>query len=114
MKGKHALPPLRMYHFSSVMPMIFPCIIPCEYQCCVTRLRFLLLSNLISGVAQKALCYGRVEISEMAENSLLKNIYVAKTSIMLMGLRVIYVLGRAIEHRYHSLSNSNGFICSIQ
>lgn len=31
-----------------------------------------------------------------------------------MGLRVIYVLGKPVEHHYHSLTNSNGFICSVQ
>lgn len=63
MKDKHALPALRMFHFSSVIPMIFPMSI----NVVSTRLGFLLLSNLISEVAQKALCYDRVEISVMDE-----------------------------------------------
>lgn len=71
MKDKHALPPLRMYHFSSVIPMIFPMSI----NVVSTRLCFLLLSNLISEVAQKALCYDRVEISGMAEKQHFKKFF---------------------------------------
>lgn len=38
---------------------------------------------------------------------------VANTSITLKGLRVICVVGRPVEHHYHSLTSSNGFTCSI-